>query len=175
MAEKIVTIFGSGTAVSGSEEYKMAEQLGKLLAKAGFTIINGGYGGTMLATAKGAVSAGGKAIGVTCRAFKSGGPNEFVTEEIGTNTLVERLETLVSSGEGYIVLPGSTGTLLELAFIWELKNKGFMKMSKPVILLGDFWNPLVKLITGYEKQSSLQLSRTQTPEQAVELLKTKLG
>jgi uncharacterized protein (TIGR00725 family) len=175
MAERIVTIFGSGTAVSGSEEYKLAEQLGRLLAKAGFTIVNGGYGGTMLAAAKGAVSEGGKTIGVTCRAFQAGRPNEFVTEEIETNTLVERLETLVSSGEGYIVLPGSTGTLLELAFVWELKNKGFMNTGKPVILLGDFWNPLVKLIADYEKQSGLRLSRTQTPEQAVELLKTKLG
>lgn len=174
MAEKFVTIFGSGTAVSGSEEYKTAEQLGRLLAKAGFTIINGGYGGTMLAAAKGAVSAGGKTIGVSCRAFKAGRPNEFVNKEIETNTLVERLETLVSSGQGYIVLPGSTGTLLELAFIWELKNKGFMKTSKPVILLGDFWKPLVKIITDYEQATGYHLEMVRTAEEASALLKQKL-
>jgi hypothetical protein len=32
----------------------------------------------------------------------------------------------------------------------ELKNKGFINKDKPVILVGDFWEPLVKLIAGYE-------------------------
>lgn len=139
MAEKIVTIFGSGTVELKSEEYKIAERLGRLLAKAGFTIVNGGYGGTMLAAAKGAVSADGKTIGVTCSEFKQGAANEYITEEVETATLTERLQTLVRLGQAYIVLPGSTGTLLELAFVWELKNKGFMNTSKPVILLGGFW------------------------------------
>ena len=43
-------------------------------------------------------------------------------------------------------LPGGTGTLLELAAVWELKNKGFLDGGKPIILMGDFWQPLVKLI-----------------------------
>ncbi len=174
MAEKIVTIFGSGTAASDSEEYKIAEQLGKLLAKSGFTIVNGGYGGTMLAAAKGAVSAGGEVIGVTCKAFKSGGHNEFVTKVIETNSLVERLETLVDSGQAYIVLPGSTGTLLELAFVWELKNKGFMNSGKPIILLGEFWKPLVKVITDYEQATGSHLDKVRTAEEAVALVKEKL-
>ena len=174
MAEKIVTIFGSGTAASGSKEYKIAEQLGKLLAKAGFTIINGGYGGTMLAAAKGAVSQGGKTIGVTCRAFKGSAANEYVTKEVQTNTLLERLETLVDSAQAYIVLPGSTGTLLELAYVWELKNKGFIRTGKPVILVGDFWNPLVKLITDYEELTGIHLEKAKTAEHAIKVLKVKL-
>ncbi len=173
MTERNVTIFGSGTAASDSEEYKTAEQLGKLLAMAGFTVVNGGYGGTMLAVAKGAVSNTGKTIGVTCKAFQAGGPNKFVKEEIETSTLVERLETLVNLGQAYIILPGSTGTLLELAFVWELKNKGFMKTGKTVILLGDFWKPLVNIITDYEQNTGYHLENVQTAEKAVALLKEK--
>jgi predicted Rossmann-fold nucleotide-binding protein len=45
-----------------------------------------------------------------------------------------------------VVLPGGTGTLLELAKVWELKNKGFLEERKPIILAGAFWEPLVELI-----------------------------
>ncbi|MHC4207576.1 MAG: LOG family protein, partial [Planctomycetota bacterium] len=106
----------------------------------------GGYGGTMLAAAKGAAEASGEIIGVTCSAFKSSKANNYVTREIVTGSLDERLDTLVNLGRAYIVLPGGTGTLLELAKVWELKNKGFLNMDKPIILLGGFWKPLVELI-----------------------------
>ena len=174
MAEKIVAIFGSGTAASDSKECRTAETLGRQLSEAGFTIVNGGYGGTMLAAAKGTASVSGKTIGVTCKAFKGSRANEYITEEIATSNLVERLKTLVRLGQAYVVLPGSTGTLLELAFVWELKNKGFMNAGKPIILLGDFWQPLVKLITDYEQGTGFHLEMVQTEKQAVELLKAKL-
>jgi predicted Rossmann-fold nucleotide-binding protein len=53
---------------------------------------------------------------------------------------------LVEIGDAYAVLPGGTGTLLELAEIWESANKGFVKPAKPIILIGDFWTPLVELM-----------------------------
>jgi uncharacterized protein (TIGR00725 family) len=174
MAEKIVAIFGSGNVDSGDRSFQIAEKLGALLAQAGFTIINGGYGGTMLAAAKGAASVGGKTIGVTCSAFKSGGANQYTSEEIKTGSLEERLQTLVRLGQAYIVLGGSTGTLLELAMVWELKNKGFINKDKPIILVGGFWKPLVRLITECEPVASLHLQQAETAEQAIDFLKTKL-
>ncbi|HUT46184.1 MAG TPA: LOG family protein, partial [Sedimentisphaerales bacterium] len=146
MDDKLVTIFGTSRAVTGDTAYALAYEVGRLLAEAGFTIANGGYGGTMLAAAKGAAEAGGEIIGITCSAFKSGRANEYVTREIVTGSLDERLDTLVKLGRAYIVLPGGTGTMLELAKVWELKNKGFLKADKPIILLGGFWKPLIELI-----------------------------
>jgi len=146
MTERIVTIFGSGGA-SADDGFFLAEQIGRLLAGAGFTIANGGYGGTMLAAAKGAALAGGKTIGVTCTAFGRAGANKYISREIVTESLDERLDTLISLGQAYIVLPGGTGTLLELAKVWELKNKGFLETNKPIILVGEFWRPLVDLIS----------------------------
>ena len=52
MAEKTITIFGTGRAKPGGTAYTLAYSTGKLLAHAGFTIANGGYGGTMLAAVK---------------------------------------------------------------------------------------------------------------------------
>ncbi|MHC4439525.1 MAG: LOG family protein, partial [Planctomycetota bacterium] len=146
MDDKIVTIFGTSRAGTGDAIFTMAMETGRTLAEAGFTVANGGYGGTMLAAAKGAAEASGEIIGVTCSAFKSSKANNYVTREIVTGSLDERLDTLVNLGRAYIVLPGGTGTLLELAKVWELKNKGFLNMDKPIILLGGFWKPLVELI-----------------------------
>jgi uncharacterized protein (TIGR00730 family) len=150
--------------------FTLAYETGRLLAEAGFTIANGGYGGTMLAAAKGAAEAGGEIIGVTCSAFKSSKANEYVTREIVTGSLDERLETLVKLGQAYIVLPGGTGTLLELAKVWELKNKGFLKTDKPIILLGGFWKPLIELIATDDAASSRYVKLANEPKQAVEMI-----
>ena len=170
MDEKKVTIFGTGRAKPGESAYVLAYEVGKVLADAGFTIANGGYGGTMLAAAEGAAKAGGQVIGVTCSAFKSSRPNEFVTRNIVTASLDERLDTLVRLGQAYVVLPGGTGTLLELAKVWELKNKGFLEGNKPVILVGEFWKPLVDLVASDDERSSRYVKFANGPEQIVELL-----
>ena len=77
MSEKTITIFGTGRAKSGDAAYELAFELGKRLAEAGFTIANGGYGGTMLAAAKGADEVGGKSIGH--RRHRSEGYGSVVT------------------------------------------------------------------------------------------------
>ncbi len=170
MAEKIVTIFGTGRASSDEPAYLLAYTIGKLLAKADFTIANGGYGGTMLATAKAAAEAGGKTIGVTCSAFKGSTANEYISREIVTNSLDERLNTLIMLGQAYIVLPGGTGTLLELAKVWELKNKSFLKADKPIILVGRFWKPLVDLMKADDPDSIRHICQVDTPEQVKDFL-----
>ena len=171
MSEKIITIFGTSKAKVGDSAYTLAFEIGKLLAEAGFTIANGGYGGTMLAAAEGASQAGGKTIGVTCSAFKTGKANKYISREIITDSLDERLDTLVQSGKAYVVLPGSTGTLLELAKVWELKNKGFLEADKPIILVGEFWKPLVDLLAIKEPDSSGYIHIANEPGQVVEMIK----
>ena len=174
MAEKIVTIFGTGRAKPGDSAYELAEETGALLARAGFTIANGGYGGTMSAAAKGAAEAGGEIIGVTCTAFKRSKANQYITREIITGSLDERLDMLIKLGQAYIALPGGTGTLLELAKVWELKNKGFIKTDKTIIILGSFWKPLVELLTIDDPDSGRHVKFAGEPKQAVELINETL-
>jgi uncharacterized protein (TIGR00730 family) len=175
MNERMITVFGTGRAQPGGPAFVLAEQLGRALAQAGFTIINGGYGGTMLAAAKGAAEAGGTVIGVTCRAFKNSVANEFITREAVTDSLQERLHNLIKAGRAYVVLPGGTGTLLELAAVWELKNKGFLDRGKPIILVGDFWKPLVDLVSMDDPDCRQYVSFADGPAKVVELLKSALG
>ena len=169
MGDNIVTIFGTGRAKVGDSAFELAYELGRELGRAGFTIANGGYGGTMLAAAKGEAEAGGEVIGVTCSAFK-GKANEYVSREIVTASLNERLNKLVELGRAYIVLPGGTGTLLELAMVWELKNKGFLGGEKPIILLGDFWRPLISIVAADDFASSRSVEQVDGAKQAVQLL-----
>lgn len=175
MSEKIITFFGSGSAETTAAVYELAYRTGLLLAEAGFTIANGGYGGTMSAAAKGASDAGGKTIGVTCSVFKKSRANEYISREIITHSLDERLNTLIELGQGYVVLPGSTGTLLELAKVWELKNKGLMNKEKPIILMGDFWKPLLELIAAIEPDSRGLLCPAESPEQVSNILTGRFG
>jgi uncharacterized protein (TIGR00725 family) len=141
-----------------------------VLAQAGFAIANGGYGGTMLAASKGATEAGGEVIGVTCSAFGSSKANEYTTREVVTHSLDERLEKLVELGRAYVVLPGGTGTLLELAKVWELKNKGFSEADRPIILIGGFWTSLVDLVATDDPDSSRYVELVDDPKRIVEMI-----
>lgn len=170
MSRSVVTIFGTARAKPGDAAYELAFETGGLLAGAGFVIANGGYGGTMEAAARGARQQDGKVIGVTCSAFARSSANPYVTRDITTDTLQQRLEKLVELGSAYIVLPGGTGTLLELAHVWELKNKGFLNRNKPIIIIGDFWKPLLELIATEDAAALKSVHRADDPHAAVQML-----
>ncbi len=142
---KTITIFGSAIPGPTDEAYRTASRIGEALAKSGFAICNGGYGGTMEGSAKGARSAGGHTVGVTCRIFDRT-VNEWIAEEVLTDTLEDRLKTLVARGNGYVLLPGGTGTLLELAYVLEAMNKEFIT-PRPIVLYGTFWDPVLGVLS----------------------------
>jgi predicted Rossmann-fold nucleotide-binding protein len=72
-------------------------------------------------------------------------PNPLNTRIIETKSLFERLEMLLRLGRGYIVFPGGSGTLVELALAWELANKN-LEAARPLIFLGSYWEPVVNLL-----------------------------
>jgi len=143
---KVVTVFGSSLPGEESLTYAEARRLGKLLAEAGFAVCNGGYGGLMEASARGAREAGGHAIGVTCTICPAKA-NRWITEEVRTQTFPERLMALIERGDAYIVLPGGTGTLAELALVWELMNKSSLSRTmggrRPLLVMVPYWQPVI--------------------------------
>lgn len=137
----VVTIFGTSRCQPSDPLYPLAEELGRRLAQCGWTICNGGYGGTMEAAARGARDAGGETIGVICRALGRGPANRFIGRTIETGTLLERLERLIGLGDAYVVLPGGTGTLLELSAVWEMTNKGLIA-ARPIVAWREPWEAI---------------------------------
>jgi uncharacterized protein (TIGR00730 family) len=168
---RLITIFGTSNASPGDEIFQLAERIGRTLAENGFTIANGGYGGTMLAAAKGAAQANGKTIGVTCSAFGRGNANKYITDQIRTDSLQQRLAKLLDLADAYLVLPGGTGTLLELAQVWELKNKHLAHTKKPVIMVTGFWNGLVEMMARIDPDSRNLIEFAEGPEEIVKILK----
>ncbi len=114
----------------------------------GFVVCSGGYGGVMEAVSRGAKEAGGQTLAVTAESFQSRA-NQWVDEEIRVKTWDERLFELIRRGHGYVVCRGGTGTLVELAVVWEMINKGAMA-RKPLVVLGDFWQPVIERVREVE-------------------------
>jgi len=157
LPEQIVCVFGGTQAPSESPAYQAAMSVGRKLARLGYAIANGGYGGTMEASARGAKAAGGLVIGVTCAIWRSQ-PNEFLDHRFVAPDLTERLGKLVELGRsGYVVLPGANGTLSELACVWERKDIGDLP-DRPLVFFGSYWQPLIDLITAAQPKSARHLA-----------------
>jgi len=143
---RTVTIFGSSLPGEGSAAYAEARCLGRLLAERGLEVCNGGYAGLMEASSRGAREAGGHTVGVTCSIWPSA-PNRWVAEEVRTRSFPERIITLIERGDAYIVLPGGTGTLAELALAWEIMNKSSLSRTvgggKPLLVMEAYWRPVI--------------------------------
>jgi uncharacterized protein (TIGR00725 family) len=155
--KKTVTIFGSAFPKDGEEEYQFAYQLGKLLAQNGFDVNTGGYRGIMEAVSKGVVENGGNATGITLRYVKSL-PNIYQKKIIVCKSLFDRISNLVELGDAYIVLQGGTGTLLELAAVWEYLNKNLMK-SKPVACHSIMWKEIGVIVNKQLKKEGRDINR----------------
>jgi len=145
---RIVTVFGSSRPRAGDAQYAAAQALGAELAGKGFVVCSGGYGGVMEAVSRGAKEVGGRTLGITAKFFTAR-VNEWVDEEIRVKTWQERLFELVKRGHGYVVCPGGTGTLVELAVVWEMLNKDAMA-RRPLVVLGDFWGPVIERVREVE-------------------------
>src|SRR5436853_3725809 len=147
--ELIVTVFGSSRPHESDGDYEEARVLGRALAKHGFAVCSGGYAGVMEAVSRGAKEAGGKTYGVTAAFFKSAKLNRWVDVEIRKETWEERLFELIRMGHGFVACKGGTGTLVELAVVWEMLNKSVMP-KKPFAVLGSFWAPILDRVREVE-------------------------
>ena len=166
----IVSIFGSSRPEQHEPEYQTARELGQRLSECGFVVCNGGYGGIMEASARGAKEAvhspvphEERTIGIVADAFGQKPANRWIDRTIRVESLVDRLQKLISMGDAYVVLKGGTGTLLEFAAVWEFMNKRMMP-SKPIMLLGDFWDDVLKTLRGeLEWEGLAECTRYVTP------------
>jgi len=140
-----VTVFGSSKVLPGEDGYQQAFRLGRLLAGAGYTVCSGGYGGVMEAVSRGAAEAGGTVVGVTVQPWSARlRPNAWLTRELSTAHLFERLQHLISS-DAYVALPGGPGTLGEVALTWNLFQTASIP-HRPLILVGEAWRRLIQCL-----------------------------
>lgn len=141
-----VAVFGGASAKPGDAVYEDARRLGVLLATAGYTVMTGGYIGVMEAASRGANTAGGHVIGVTCKEierWRGSSANPWVKEEWSFETLRERMYSLIDACDAAVVMPGGVGTLAELAVMW---NEQIINgdPAKPLVLVGAGWQDMLE-------------------------------
>jgi uncharacterized protein (TIGR00725 family) len=137
---------------SGAEHEARAEEVGRLLAERGCTVVTGGLGEVMAAAARGAKSAGGTTIGILPGESRAAA-NEWIDHAVVTGTGHARNFAVAASGDAVIAVGGSWGTLSEIAFARLL--------GRPVVILGPGW----------ELEA---VDRAETPADAVDLVLSRV-
>ncbi len=138
---------------SGAENEGRAEEVGRLLASRGCTVVCGGGGEVMAAAARGAKSAGGTTIGILPGTSRADA-NAWIDHVVVTGLGHARNAIVAASGDAVIAVGGSYGTLTEI---------GFAKV---------FGRPVVILEPGLAVEG---VPRAPTPAEAVELALSSLG
>jgi uncharacterized protein (TIGR00725 family) len=100
---------------SGAEHVARAEEVGRLLAERGCTVVCGGRGEVMAAAARGAKAAGGTTIGILPGTNRAEA-NEWIDHVVLTDLGHARNALVAASGDGVIAVGGSYGTLTEIGF-----------------------------------------------------------
>lgn len=156
MSNRSVTVFGSSRVRADEPAYADAVRLGRLLAGAGFTLYTGGYAGVMEAASRGAVEAGGHAIGVTVGTWaRRHAPNRWVREEVAMPDLFQRIARLTAT-DAYVAMPGGMGTLGEVALTWNLFQTESIP-RRPLVLVGPPWRDLLDCLRGAVRLESSDL------------------
>ena len=177
MKDSVVAVYGSSRAVPGDHLYQTAVELGRLLVEAGFGVTNGGYAGVMEAVSKGAAQAGGRVIGVTAPALfpnRSGG-NRYLTEEVKATGLLERIQVMSRMSEAFVVMPGSIGTLTELAIAW---NDAYLAVAReeepaPILAFREAWEGIVNCLTEQLRTRPGLVTMVDRPIEVVEILQMR--
>jgi uncharacterized protein (TIGR00725 family) len=135
------------------EHEARAEEVGRLLAERGCTVICGGRGEVMAAVARGAKSVGGTTIGILPGESRVDA-NEWIDHVVVTGIGHARNLAVAASGDAVIAVGGRYGTLAEIGFA--------LTLGRPVVILEPGW----------EVDGAL---RAETPAEAVELALGELG
>ncbi len=103
-----------GGAEPSPQEAKLAEEVGRELAKQGASLVCGGLGGVMEAACQGAQSEGGVTIGILPGESRQAA-NPYVQIPIVTGIGYARNVAVVKSAQAVIAIGGSYGTLSEIS------------------------------------------------------------
>ena len=137
-----VAVCGGGEATG--QERDRAQEVGRLLARAGAVIVCGGLGGAMEAVAAGAAAEGGVSIGILPGRDRLA-QSEHLTYSIPTGMDEGRNVLVVRAADALIAVGGEFGTLTEIAFAlrvgvpvvglqtWELSKLGSPVDAFPVV------------------------------------------
>jgi predicted Rossmann-fold nucleotide-binding protein len=119
-------------------------------------VVSGGYTGIMDGISKGVSEVNGVSVGITTDDITKVSPSKYLTQEFREDCLTSRLELMQSLADFYLFLPGSTGTLTELALVWDKQKLGLLPLNK-ILLFGRLWEKIFELM--FKSNHDVQLSK----------------
>ena len=178
---RTVSIFGSSMAAPDGPHYKEAYELARrIVTETGYTVVSGGGPGLMEAVSRGAMDAGGTAIGLRINLLRERTANPYTTDGVDFTYFFSRKVMLAFAAEAYIYLPGGFGTMDELFSILTLIQTN--KIPRVPIVLYDsaFWQPFRKLFEEVMLAKEPTIDRsdlnlfeiTDDPARVVEIIKS---
>ncbi|MBC7186076.1 MAG: TIGR00730 family Rossman fold protein [Calditrichaeota bacterium] len=142
-----VCVFCASSSRLDERYLRPAYELGQLLAEQGITLVYGGGAvGLMGAVADGALSRGGRVVGVIPTFMvEREWAHKRVSQLVVVQTMNERKEQMRAQADALVALPGGSGTLEELLEAISLKRLGLY--LGPIVMLNTcgFFDPLLQL------------------------------
>ncbi|HET8569321.1 MAG TPA: TIGR00725 family protein [Candidatus Limnocylindria bacterium] len=142
-----------------------AEEVGRLLARAGAVVVSGGLSGVMEAVSRGAKSAGGIVVGIL-PGYDKADANPYVDIAITTGMGFMRDVLNVRAADAVVMIGGGVGTLHELTVAYE---------DKPTVILEGTggWADRIREVAydgkHLEEARRATLHYASSPREAVEL------
>ena len=113
-----------GATEATPSQLDAAREVGKLLARSGAILINGGYGGVSGAASEGAANEGGTVVGLLSEGDRDGA-NPHLTISLPTGLGQGRNLLIVTAAESVIAIGRGWGTLSEIAHARRLGRSVF--------------------------------------------------
>jgi hypothetical protein len=173
---KNIAFFGFADFPKTSKSYREAFSMAELLAKSGYTIVNGGGPGIMDAATQGAVAGGGETIAIT---FSPKDATNFegrylanrVDKEIKTTNYIQRMFKLLEHADCFILFKGGSGTMSEFGTAWVLARL-YYPHHKPFILYGKQWHKIIAVLKETMKVRPVELKVFKIVEEENEIVPT---
>lgn len=137
-----------GSAPGFSPVYRQAaEEVGRLIASSGFTLVyGGGRVGLMGIVADACLEAGGQAIGIIPKAlYERELGHTGLTELLVVGSMHERKALMSDKADAFLALPGGFGTLEELFEVVTWLQLGVHRKPCGILNLAGYFDPLLAL------------------------------
>lgn len=141
-----VTVFGSARFDEEHRYYRAAREIGRRLAKLGFTVLTGGGPGIMEAANRGAKEVGGRSVGCNIILPHEQAANPYVDKVVTFRYFFVRKVMLVKYSQAFVIMPGGFGTMDEAFEAATLMQTGKI-FDFPVVFVGtEFWRPMFEFL-----------------------------
>lgn len=162
--KKNICVF-CGASEGTSPEYRLAaEQLGKTIANQNRRLIyGGGNKGLMGIIANAVLTNGGEVIGVIPeRLVQAETAHHGITRLEVVENMHQRKARLSELADGFIAMPGGTGTLEEVFEVWTGMQIGYHEKPVALFNVSGFWQSLLNFLEHSVNEGFIRESFYQT-------------